>query len=254
MLRQFENKTVIVTGAGCGIGFEIASQMAQRGARVVLNDIDEQLVTRAAAIITEQQGACIGVAGDASDPTFITDLIAQATDHFKTIDVAIANAGITLFGDFFDYKPESLYKVLYTNIGGSFLLAQQCARVMRLQPNGGSILLMSSVTAHQAHKNLAAYAMSKAAIEMLAKNLVMELSPFKIRINAIAPGATATERTQEDPDYVKTWSAITPLQRPASSEDIAQAAMFLTSDEARHITGQTLIIDGGWTAVSPSPY
>jgi NAD(P)-dependent dehydrogenase (short-subunit alcohol dehydrogenase family) len=125
---------------------------------------------------------------------------------------------------------------------------------MKSQLHGGSILLMSSVTAHQAHKNLAAYGMTKAAIEMLAKNLVIELSPFKIRINAIAPGATATERTQEDPEYVKTWSDITPLQRPASAEDIAHAAMFLTSDEARHITGQTLIIDGGWTAISPSPY
>jgi NAD(P)-dependent dehydrogenase (short-subunit alcohol dehydrogenase family) len=96
--------------------------------------------------------------------------------------------------------------------------------------------------------------MSKAAIEMLARNLVIELSQFGINVNCIAPGATATERTLEDKDYEKTWSRITPMGRSAKVDDIAEAALFLVSDKAKHITGQTLIIDGGWTAVSPSPY
>jgi NAD(P)-dependent dehydrogenase (short-subunit alcohol dehydrogenase family) len=96
--------------------------------------------------------------------------------------------------------------------------------------------------------------MSKAAIEMLAKNLVLELAPFGIRVNTIAPGATLTERTTSDPEYAATWSRLTPLGRPASTTDIAEAAAFLLSDAARHITGQTLIVDGGWTSISPSPY
>jgi NAD(P)-dependent dehydrogenase (short-subunit alcohol dehydrogenase family) len=115
-------------------------------------------------------------------------------------------------------------------------------------------LLMSSVTGHQAHKNLAAYGVTKAAIEMLAKTLVIELSPFNININAIAPGATVTERTTEDKDYMNTWSRITPIGKPATVEDIANAALFLVSPSSKHITGQSLIIDGGWTSVSPSPY
>jgi len=113
--------------------------------------------------------------------------------------------------------------------------------------------LMSSVTAHQAHKDLAAYGMTKAALEMLAKTLVIELSPFAISINAIAPGATKTERTSEDAHYEKTWSRITPAGRPATVEDIANAALFMLSPASRHITGQSLIIDGGWTSVSPPP-
>lgn len=125
---------------------------------------------------------------------------------------------------------------------------------MKTQPEGGSLLFTSSVTGHQAHKNLAAYGMTKAALEMLAKNLVIELSPFKINVNTIAPGATLTERTVGDPDYETTWSRITPMGRPANTKDVANAALFLVSDKAKHITGQTLIIDGGWTAVSPSPY
>ena len=96
--------------------------------------------------------------------------------------------------------------------------------------------------------------MTKAALEMLARNLVIELSPYRININAIAPGATLTERTQEDAAYRETWSRLTPLGRPASAADIAKSALFLVSDEGKHITGQTLVVDGGWTCVSPSPY
>ena len=125
---------------------------------------------------------------------------------------------------------------------------------MKQQEHGGAILFTSSVTGHQAHKDLAAYGMSKAALEMLAKNLVIELSPYKITVNTIAPGATLTERTLDDPAYEKTWSTLTPMGRPAHTLDIANAALFLVSDMARHITGQSLIIDGGWTSISPSPF
>ncbi len=181
-------------------------------------------------------------------------MVEKAIAEFGSLDIVIANAGITLFGDFLTYTPESFFKVMQVNLGGSFFLAQAAAKQMKQQEEGGSILFMSSVTGHQAHKNLAAYGMSKAALEMLAKNLVIELSPFKININAIAPGATLTERTQEDENYEKVWSGITPLGRPASVIDIAKAALFLVSSDARHITGQTLMIDGGWTSISPSPF
>ena len=123
-----------------------------------------------------------------------------------------------------------------------------------MKQNGGSILLMSSVTGHQAHKDLAAYGMTKAALEMLAKALVVELSEFNISINTIAPGATVTERTSQDQAYMDTWKRITPMGRAATVEDIANAALFMVSPASRHITGQSLVIDGGWTSVSPSPY
>jgi len=143
--------------------------------------------------------------------------------------------------------------VLRLNLAGSFFLAQAAAVQMKTQGEGGSILFTSSVTGHQAHKGLVAYGMSKAALEMLAKGLVIELSPHRITVNAVAPGATMTERTAEDSGYEKTWSKLTPMGRPASPEDIARAVVFLVSPEARHITGQTLVVDGGWTAISPGP-
>ena len=181
-------------------------------------------------------------------------MVKEAVLRFGKIDIAVANAGITLFGDFFDYKPEDFNQVMKVNLSGSFFLAQAAARQMKEQESGGSILFMSSVTGHQAHKNLAAYGMSKAALEMLAKTLVIELSPFNITVNAIAPGATMTERTAHDPTYEATWSRITPIGKPASTQNIANAALFLISPLAHHITGQVIVIDGGWTSVSPSPY
>lgn len=254
VIKNMYKSVAIVTGAGQGIGLEICRQFAASGIAVLLNDINPSLTSIGAETINKQYGNCIGLAGDAADYNFIQQMVDTGVGKFGKLSIVIANAGITLFGDFLEYSPEAFNKVLHTNLGGSFFLAQAAARQMKKQGSGGSILFMSSVTGHQAHKNLAAYGMTKAALEMLAKNLVIELSPYKITVNAIAPGATLTERTSEDAAYNKTWSAITPIGRPASVEDIANAALFFVSEKARHITGQTLIVDGGWTAVSPSPY
>lgn len=253
-MNVFQDQVAVVTGAGQGIGLEICRQLVRGGAKVVLNDMDESLAFKAANTITSDTDICLPYGGDASDISFIQQLIEDCVNRFGKLDIAIANAGITLYGGFFDYKPDDFNRVLKLNLGGSFFLAQAAAIQMKKTKTPGKILLMSSVTGHQAHKNLAAYGMSKAALEMLAKTLVLELSPFQITINAIAPGATLTERTASDPDYESTWSRITPTGRPATVDDIAQAALFLVSRHASHITGQTLVVDGGWTSTSPSPY
>jgi glucose 1-dehydrogenase len=248
------NKSAVVTGAGQGIGLEICRKLSAAGAKVILNDLDDSLADAGAKQITASGGICVAVPGDSSDITVITKLVDTAVKEFGQLDIAIANAGITLWGEFLSYTPESFQKVMQVNLGGSFFLAQAAARQMIAQGRGGSVLLTSSVTGHQAYTNLAAYGMSKAALEMLAKNLVVEVSQYGITVNAIAPGATVTERTQrEEKDYEATWSRLTPMGRPASVTDIANVVLFLVSHEARHITGQTIIVDGGWTSISPLP-
>lgn len=250
-----KQKVAIITGAGQGIGFEIARKLASKGHHIILNDIEESLIKEAVnELITFSQGKILGVSGDSAEHSCIERMVNLAVSEFGQLDIAIANAGITLYGDFLEYSQEDFFEVVRVNMGGTFFLAQAAANVMKNQDSGGSLLFTSSVTAHQAHKNLAAYGMTKAAIEMLAKNLVIELSGFGITVNSIAPGATITKRTAQDESYEETWSEITPMGRPANVLDIAHAAAFLVSEEARHITGQNLVIDGGWTSISPSPY
>lgn len=254
MENQFSNQTAIITGAGQGIGFEIARQIAMQGGNVLLNDIDPALSTRAAQVITAMGGKCHAMPGDASDIEFIQQMVDEAVKKFGFVTIAIANAGITSYGEFLDYKPEALQSVISLNIIGSFFLAQKAALQIKKQGSGGSILFMSSVTGCQAHNHLVPYGMTKAGLQMLAKGLVLELSPLNISVNAVAPGATLTERTLEDKDYAKTWSNLTPMGRAATVEDVANAVLFLVSPASRHITGQTIVVDGGWTVTSPSPY
>ena len=232
----------IVTGAGQGIGHQIAKQLMKEGHLVVVNDINARLLHGAHTL-----------AGDVSSPLFIKELVAYATALPGTLAGCVCNAGITTFGSFWDYSPESMKSLLDLNIQGTFFLIQEVAKTLRDAGQPGSIVLTSSVTGHQAHPDLAAYGMTKAALNQLVQNLVTDLSPVQIRINAVSPGATMTERTEKDANYLKEWSRLTPLGKPADVEDIAEAVCFFLSDKAKHITGQTLIVDGGWTSISPPP-
>jgi 3-oxoacyl-[acyl-carrier protein] reductase len=251
--KPFHNRVAIVTGAGQGIGFEICRQLAEQGAQVILNDSQEALAVEAARTIARNKGICVPIAGDVSDVGFLQFLVDETVKQFGKLDIAIANAGITLFGDFLDYDAADFNQVVSVNLRGTFFLAQAAARQMIRQGAGGKLLFMSSVTGVQAHKDLAAYGMTKAGIQMLAKSLVIELSAHKINVNALAPGATLTSRTLAEKDYEQVWAGLTPMGKAASTEDIANAASFLVSSKADHITGQTIVIDGGWTSISPSP-
>jgi glucose 1-dehydrogenase len=252
--KAFAGRVAVVTGAGEGIGREIARRLAIGGAAVVANDIDAAKAAEVARALEAEGGRARSLAGDAGDPAHAQALVGEAVRAFSRLDLAVANAGFSLFSDFFETAPADFDRVTGLNLRGSYFLAQSAARQMRAQGDGGRILLLSSVCGHLAIRSLAAYSMSKAGIEMLVKGLVPELSPHRITINAIAPGATVTPRNLAmDANYEKTWGAKIPLGRIASVEDIAAAALFLLSPEARHITGQSLLVDGGWTAVGDAP-
>ncbi len=250
----FTNQVAIITGAGEGIGYEIARQLSLKGASVILNDINTERAKRAAGEICADGGNCIGTGGDVANADAVNELVKLAVVEFGQVDIAVANAGISFYDDFFEVTPEDFNRVVSINLGGTFFLAQAAAREMRAQGSGGRILFMSSVLGSQAAPEAVVYGMTKRGIEMLTRGLGVALAPYKITVNALAPGATVTPRTlRDDPDYESHWEAVTPTGRPAYPADIARAALFFLSPETSHITGQTLLVDGGWTLTSPLP-
>ncbi len=252
--QMFKDQVAVVTGAGEGIGFEIARRLALQGAAVLLNDIKSALAKRAAESICDKGGTCIGVGGDIADVQVVQELVSRSVADFGRLTIAVANAGLSLWDDFFDFKPEDFHRILAVNLGGSFFLAQAAARQMRRQKTGGRLLFMSSVAGNQAIATSSVYAMTKKGLEMLARSLVSEVSSHGITVNVIVPGATVTPRTVAAvPDYEEIWSQVIPTGRPAYPADMANAALFFLSPQAGHITGQNLIVDGGWSATSPEP-
>jgi glucose 1-dehydrogenase len=250
-MKRFEGKVAIITGAGSGIGYEVAKQFVLEGAKVVLNDYDNELAESSAKSIGEH---CIAIGGDASSVTFIYEMVSFAVSKFGRLDIAIANAGITLFGNFLDFNEADFDKVMNLNQKGSFYLAQAFAKQIKTQGSKGKFIVLSSTVGTQSFSNLTAYGMSKAALKMMARSLVKDLSPLGININCVGPGATLTERTAvESADYRADWSAVIPVGDLAMPVDISNTILFLCSEDARHIQGQTIMVDGGWSTVSPLP-
>ncbi len=249
------NKIAIVTGAGEGIGRAIVELLAAAEARIILNDIDEDKAQAASDKINAKYPySCLPFPGDAGDIAFINEMVDFTIERFGKIDFIVPNAGITLFGDFLDFTPESFQKVTRLNMQGAFFLVQRAAKEMIKQGTGGKVVLMSSQVGIRAYRHLTTYAMTKAALRMMAINLAYELAEHRILINAVAPGATLTERTKEEqPDYEGTWSQLNPNGRVGTPEDIAKTCLFLLSDEASHINGLTINVDGGWMTAGKYP-
>ncbi|MDQ6693149.1 MAG: SDR family oxidoreductase [Chloroflexota bacterium] len=248
-------KVALVTGASKGIGSELALTLARAGAAVVANfNTDEAGAQAVVEQIASSGGRAIAVGVDVAHVAGCRDLVKRAVEEFGRLDIACCHAGITSWGKFLDYTEEAFDAVVNTNLKGAYFTAQAAARQMVAQGMGGRIIITSSVTGNQAVPYLSAYAMTKGGLQMLTRNLVLELSPYNITINAVAPGAIINERNlADDPEYDAKWAGVVPLRRAGTPQDVAAAALFFASDEAAFITGTTLTVDGGWTCYSPTP-
>ena len=210
-----------------GIGFRICTELLENGANLVINDVDSELLESAHHKLGDAQKVKL-VPGDAGKNIVVDKLVETAVNTFGGLDIVVANAGITIPGTFLEFKELDLRKMLDLNLVGSFLLAQAGAKQMVSQKRGGRILFLSSVTGIQAIKGTEGYGMTKAALKMLARTLGVELGPSGITVNCIAPGATATERTQKQPGYSEGWGKLIPTRRPATPQDIAQASLYFS--------------------------
>ncbi len=252
---RFTGKTVLVTGAASGIGYEICRQFALEGATVGLSSRNPKTTAEAADKINAELGrkAVLPYPCDVGDCGGIVALVHRFAAEQGGLDIYMANAGITSFAPFLEEIQESFDGLMAVNMKGTYFSTQAAAKEMIARKTKGRIILMSSVTGFQSHRNLSAYAMTKAATRMLAKNLADELGCYGITVNVVAPGATTSERTVTDPQYCDGWSAVSPACRVGDCEDVAHSVLFLADPKSRHITGEVIMIDGGWTITSPLP-
>ena len=249
-------KYAIVTGAGEGIGLGICHGLAQAGVTVGLNDIRAEVAHQAVAQINEEIGMerAYALPGDVAETNFVFETVNRFTKNFGAPDIIVANAGITRYIEFLETTPEIFDRLVAVNQRGAYFLAQAGARQMIAHEKRGRIILMCSVVGIQAHQNFSVYSMTKAALQMMAKSLALELGRYGITVNAISPGATLTPRVQrEDPAYADNWATVNLTQRVGEVADILAATKFLASEAAAQITGQNLTVDGGWSIYSPIP-
>jgi len=255
-MNRFEDKGVLVTGAGVGIGYAMCRMFAQEGARVALNDMNETLARDAAKKLNEELGReCVfPYAFDVADVTAVRQAVADGDRRFGRLDVVAANAGITNFGSFLEYTPEAFDRLTAVNLRGTYFTAQAGAQAMIARGLPGRIILTASATGLRAFYNLSAYGVTKAGILMMAQTLARELGSYGITVNSVVPGIIKTERTvADDPHLEDNWPDVISNRRVGQPEDVAAAALFLASEEAKQITGQAIIVDGGWVIHSPIP-
>jgi 3-oxoacyl-[acyl-carrier protein] reductase len=241
---------VLVTGAGHGIGRAVAERFGQEGARVVVNDV-ARTADAVAQAIAAAEGEAIGVVADVSRKADVDRLFDTALDRFSDVNVLVNCAGLVNESrHFFDGDEAWWDRVLDVNLKGVYLCSDRAARLMARR-KGGSIISMSSGGATRAHRGNVAYDASKGGIEAFTRSAALDLAPYGIRVNAIAPGSILTMplSEQEQRERGKT----VPLGRLGTPEEIAAGVAFLASDDARYITGHTLAVDGGLLSQQRSP-
>ena len=240
--------TAIVTGAATGIGRATAELLAARGMRVVAAGLQPDALDETVERIQAAGGDAIAVAADVSDPAQIRHVAARAQEAYGGAQVLVNNAAIYPIGPWHEADAAQWDAVLATNVRGYFLMAQ-AVRPQMLAAGGGAIVNVASVTFFWGEALLASYVASKGAVIGFTRALAREAGPENIRVNAVAPGAFPTAATAIHADQDKLWRDVLDAQsikRRGEVEDVAKAIAFFASDDAGFVTGQTLLVDGGW--------
>ena len=255
---RLSGKVAIITGAGAGQGREASVLFAAEGAKVVAADVDETAADETVAQVRAAGGDGVAVACDVADPEANRRMVAAAMDRWGAVHVFYANAGIV------DRRPaggdigletialETWHRILSVNLTGVFL-GCRCAIPEIVRSGGGSVIIVGSVGSLVAHRaGNHAYVTSKTALLGLTRNLAVEYAAKKVRVNCLCPGQIRTAMMADfydDPLRRKRFEELTPMGRFGEAGEIASAALFLASDDSSFMTGQVLVVDGGWTTV-----
>ena len=247
---DLEGKVAVVTGAGSGIGYSIAERLAGEGAAVCVNYLGYEDEAKALA---QRLPKAIAVKADVSKAAEVQAMVDATVRAYGSIDVLINNAGLERSVPFLDIDEATWDLMLDVDLKGAFFCAQACGRVMRDSGRGGSIVNISSIHEDVPFPGFTPYCAAKGGLRMMMRNAAIELAPYKIRVNNVAPGAIATPinaETLNHPERVAMLKMIVPLMRMGKPEEVAEVALFLASDRSSYVTGSTYYVDGGMVRYS----
>lgn len=245
-------KVALVTGGSRGIGRGICLALAAEGAKVIVNYVqNERAAKEVVEAIEAEDGEAIAVQADVSDRLAVLNMVEATRARFGRIDILVNNAGIQIESPFLDMSEEVWDRVIDVNLKGIFLCSQAVARVM-VKSGGGKIINITSLCGEQVWSRYASYTASKGGANMLTKAMAVELAPYGINVNGIAPGSVETDMLKQDldqPGEIEATVQRTPSKRVGQPEDIARAAVFLCSTAADWMVGEIITIDGGYGLV-----
>jgi 3-oxoacyl-[acyl-carrier protein] reductase len=245
---SFGGKVALVTGGGAGIGAATSRLLAERGAAVLVADLNEAVAANTAAAILAAGGKAAAFCMDVTEEAQVAAAVEEAERRFGPLDIAVCNAGITDRIPALEMTGEAFERILRTNLTGCFLTAQAAARAMVAHEAGGRIVTLGSVSGQFGGTGRAAYGASKGGIINLTRVLAMEWAEHDILVNCVAPGPTQIARTAHGPRQRHAFLSRMALKRYADAKDIARGIAFLCSEDAGFVTGHVLNVDGGFAA------
>lgn len=244
---RLENKIALITGGSLGIGRAIAARFAEEGAKVTITGRSRSALDEAVAEISAQGGDIAALSGDVQYKADVERMVAEVLDRHGRIDVLVLNAGICNPAPFLEITEEEWDRHIAINLKGAFLFGQRVAKEM-VKQGAGSIIHMSSVNGLAAEAGQAHYNTTKGGMNLLAMSMALELAPYGVRVNSLCPGFIETRLTKpliDNPPAISEYLKTIPMGRVGQPEDIADAALFLASDDSRYMTGHCLVVDGG---------
>ena len=244
---NLKGKIAIVTGAGRGMGHAIAHEIARNGASVVLNDLNERAVEKAAESMSHFSGEAVSDVGDVSNHEYVDEMISRAIERFGTVDILVNNAGVLRPTPFIDITEDEWDFVVTGNLKTTFLCSQSVIPIMQKKEWGRIINISSSAGKNISTMGGAHYTAAKAAVLGLTRHMAKEVAKFGITVNAICPGLIDTEMVKSTitPQQTLKYTDSFPIQSLGRPEEVADLVNFISSEEAAYITGASIDINGG---------